>query len=69
MAIVREFFTERSDGVKLYRTFSDEGKYVRQNESGEVFEDAVDVENSEYTYAETEEDIPVTTNLNFKGAL
>ncbi len=62
MAIVREFFTERSDGVKLYRTFSDEGKYVRQNESGEVFEDAVDVENSEYTYAETEEDIPVTTN-------
>ncbi len=58
MAIVREFFTERPDGVKLYRTFSDAGKYVRQNETGEVFEDAVDVENSEYTYMEMEELIP-----------
>ncbi len=58
MAIAREFFTERPDGVKLYRTFSDVGKYIRQNETGEVFEDAVDVENSTFTYTETEEQIP-----------
>ncbi len=64
MAIVREFFTERPDGVKLYRTFSDTWKYVRQNETGEVFEDAVDVENSEYTYAETEEAIPQREEMN-----
>ncbi len=64
MAIARKFFTERPDGVKLYRTFSDVGKYVRQNETGEVFEDAVDVENSEYTYTETEEDIPQHEEMN-----
>ncbi len=64
MAIVREFFAERPDGVKLYRTFSDAGKYVRQNETGEVFEDAVDVENSEYTYMEMEEDIPQHEEMN-----
>ncbi len=62
MAIVRDFFAERPDGVKLYRTFSDGGKYIRQNETAEIFEDAVDVENSEYTYSETEDTIPVTTN-------
>lgn len=58
MAIKREFYSERADGVKLYRTFSDENKYIRQNGSGEVFEDAVDVENSEYTYTELDELIP-----------
>lgn len=57
MAIQREFYGERADGVKLYRTFSDAGKIIRQNETGEDLDDAVDVETAEYTYMETDKDI------------
>ncbi len=57
MAIQREFYGERADGVKLYRTFSDAGKIIRQNETGEELDDAVDVETAEYTYMETDKDI------------
>ena len=68
MAIQREFFGERSDGVKLYRTFSDDGKFIVQTETGAVLEDAVDVEDATYTYAESEETIPhhteESTNAN-----
>ena len=61
MAIQREFFGERSDGVKLYRSFSDTGKFIVQTETGAVLEDAVDVEGVTYTYAESEEAIPHNT--------
>ena len=68
MAIQREFFGERSDGVKLYRTFSDDGKFIVQTETGAVLEDAVDVEDATYTYVESEEAIPhhteESTNAN-----
>lgn len=57
MAIQREFYGERADGVKLYRSFSDAGKIIRQNETGEELDDAVDVETAEYTYMETDKDI------------
>lgn len=57
MAIQREFFGERADGVKLYRTFSDAGKVIRQNETGEELDEAVDVETAEYTYMETDRNI------------
>ena len=58
MAIQREYFEERADGVKLYRTFSDDGKMIRQNETGVLLDEAVDVENAKYTYTESEEAIP-----------
>ena len=61
MAIQREFFGERSDGVKLYQTFSDTGKFIVQTETGAVLEDAVDVEGATYTYAESKEAIPQHT--------
>ena len=47
MAIQREFYGERSDGVKLYRTFSDDGKFIVQTETGAVLEDAVDVKDAD----------------------
>ena len=64
MAIQREYFGERADGVKLYRTLSDEGKFIIQTETEAVFEDAVDVEDATYTYAESEEVIPYHTEGN-----
>ena len=55
--IKTDFYTTRSDGVKLYRTYSDKGFYIEQN-TGAVYSEAVDVENSGFTYAETTTLIP-----------
>lgn len=52
MAIQRELVGERADGVKLYRTFSDENRKILQNETGIIYDDAVDVENAVFTYSE-----------------
>lgn len=51
-----EFYMTRSDGVNLYRTYSDLGKMLVRND-GVEYGEAVDVENSGYTY--TEGDYPV----------
>ena len=34
--IQREFYTQRKDGVRLYRTYSDAGMIIRKNETGVV---------------------------------
>ena len=54
MAIKKEFCFELADGTKLFRTFSDEGKQIIQNETGVIFDDAVDVEGATFTYSEAE---------------
>ena len=51
--IVRKFYKSRADGVKLYRTYSDVGVTIRQNETGAEYDEAIDVENAPYTYTET----------------
>jgi hypothetical protein len=53
--IVKEFFATREDGVNLYRTYSDEGFYILQNETGIKYSEAVDVEGAPFTYTETDE--------------
>lgn len=52
--IKRELFMERADGVKLYRTYSDQNVYILQTDTGILYEDAVDIENSLHTYEETD---------------
>lgn len=51
--IVREFYATRLDGVNLYKTYSDKGYYIRQMPTEEVYEEAIDVEDTPYTYEET----------------
>ena len=53
--IVKEFYKTRSDGVNLYRTYSDAGKMILQVETGVTYAEAIDVENAPYTYTETDE--------------
>jgi hypothetical protein len=53
--IIKEFYMTRSDGVKLFRTYSDEGRKLIQNETGIVYDEAIDVEDAPYTYSESEE--------------
>ena len=84
MAVVREYYNSRKDGVRLfinidaltnengevlYMPVYDEkgemigkkpiprGFYIVQNETGEKYTEAIDVENAPYTYRETNERI------------
>ena len=57
--IKREFYITREDGVNLYKTYSDEGYKIRQIQTGAVYDEAIDVENAPYTYAETDEKVVV----------
>lgn len=50
-----EFYGERKDGVKLYRTYSDEGLIIQKVGTEEKYDEAIDVEGAGYTYAETNE--------------
>lgn len=58
----KEFYRTREDGVNLYRTYSDENFMIRQNETGDLYDEAIDVENAPYTYTET--DIPIEEEEN-----
>lgn len=55
--IKKEFYKTRKDGVNLYRTYSDEDYRIIQNETGQIYDDAIDVENAPFTYRESEEKI------------
>ena len=58
--IIKEEYTTRADGVKLFRTYSDEGKQITQNETGFIYDEAIDVENAPYTYTESDEYVELT---------
>lgn len=55
--IQREFKEIRFDGVKLYRTYSDRNMMIQKDGTDEIYSEAIDVENSGFTYTET--DIPI----------
>ena len=55
--IVKEFYMQRQDGVSLYRTYSDEQYKIKQVETGNIYDEAIDIETANYTYVETEEKI------------
>ena len=59
--IIREFYITRKDGVNLYKTYSDKGVYIIKQGTDEEYDIAIDVENSNYTYEETEEIIDYGT--------
>ena len=59
MAVIREYYETRKDGVNLYRTYSDRGMYLRQNPTGIEYAEAIDVEGAPYTYEETDKPIEV----------
>lgn len=57
MAIVREYYLTRKDGVKLYKTYSDKDKVIRKVGTNEEYDLAIDVENSAFVYEEIDKDI------------
>ena len=65
--IIKEFYLTRQDGVNLYRTYSDEGYYIKQVQTETLYSEAIDVENAPYTYIETNELIETEENQPHKS--
>ena len=55
--IVREFYMKRKDGVNLFRTYSDENRYIKKVGTEEVYSEAIDIEGAPYEYEETDKEI------------
>lgn len=55
--IVREFYLTRKDGVNLFRTYSDNNKYIHKVGTDEEYSEAIDVEGAPYEYEETNKEI------------
>lgn len=55
--LINEFFQTREDGKKLYRIYSDSQMMIRKSGTEEIYSEAIDVENSGFTYIET--DVPI----------
>lgn len=53
--IIREFYMTRKDGVNLYKTSSDKNVYIIKQGTNEKYDEAIDIENANYIYEETEE--------------
>ena len=66
--IITEHYMTRPDGVELCKTVSDEGYYIRQMETGEVYDEAIDITPCPYTYEETDELIPAEITIEAKAA-
>lgn len=53
--MIKKEITTRKDGVKLFRTYSDNNKKIRKVGTDEVYDVAVDL--TELQYEETDEEI------------
>lgn len=66
--IVREYYTTRKDGVKLYKSYSDNNKIIKKVGTTEEYSAAIDIETASYTYVETDKDIPQEQREIFENA-
>ena len=55
--IKKEYLGVRNDGVGLYKTYSDINLKIKKLGTDEIYNEAVDVENSKFEYFEIEENI------------
>lgn len=55
--IIKEYFMTRNDGVKLYKSYSDNNKIIHKIGTQEEYSDAIDVEDAPYVYEETDKEI------------
>lgn len=55
--IKREYHSTRKDGVRLYKTYSDQNFYIKKIGTSEVYDEAIDVETAPFVYEETNEKI------------
>ena len=44
--VKKEFFMTRQDGVRLFKSYSDQNLYIQKLGTDEVYDSAIDVENA-----------------------
>ena len=66
--IIKEYYTTRNDGVKLYKSYSDNNKIIKKVGTAEEYSEAIDIETAPYTYVETDKDIPQEQREIFENA-
>lgn len=59
--VKKEFFRTREDGVRLYKSYSDQNLYIQKVGTEEVYSEAIDVENAPFEYVETDKEIETET--------
>jgi hypothetical protein len=59
-----EFYETRPDGANLYRTYSDAHKRIRKDQTGAVYDEAIDPDFCNRTYTETEELVEAPLKAN-----
>ena len=52
--VKKEYFRTREDGVRLFRSYSDQNLYIQKVGTEEVYSEAIDVENAPFEYVETD---------------
>jgi hypothetical protein len=52
--IIKEFYRTRSDGINLYRHYSDKKYMLLQVETGIKYDEAIDIEDAPFSYEETD---------------
>lgn len=57
MAIIKEYYKTRNDGINLYKTYSNENYKIKKLGTEEIYNEAIDIENAPYVYEETIEKI------------
>ena len=67
--ITTKYLRTREDGIKLYRTCSDEYMIQKIGTEEPPYAEAIDVEVSGYTYAETDIPIEEDTDLTLDDAV
>ena len=63
--LVKQYYMTRRDGVSLYRTFSDAGMMIRKFGTDELYGEAIDVEDANFAYEET--NIPIESEVEDLG--
>lgn len=56
--IIREFYTQKADGTKLFRTYSNTGYYIKKRNSESLYREAIDIAEFRFNYEETDILIP-----------
>lgn len=57
--LICELFKEREDGIKLYKTYSDKGVYIKKVNTEELYSEAIDIDGVNFIYEETDIEIEV----------
>lgn len=55
--VKKEYFRTREDGVRLFKSYSDQNLYIQKVGTDEVYSEAIDVENAPFEYVETDKPI------------